>query len=97
MVVPNSAGGGQTVYSRVADDFGYTVSQVSTNAVGKVTLSTSGYQATLSADIVPIGASWQTDSQSGSSAFDGDIRIDAVTDTSNSNTTTLTANDTTTG
>ena len=52
MVVPNTDGqGGQTIYSRTADDFGYTIKQTSTNAAGATTYSYQGYQETLGAAV----------------------------------------------
>ncbi|MBK9573141.1 MAG: hypothetical protein IPO43_10610 [Rhodoferax sp.] len=44
MVVPNSEGGGQTVYSRIVNGEGWVVSQVSTNGAGAVTYSAQAYQ-----------------------------------------------------
>lgn len=60
MVVPN-AEGGQTVYERVADDFGYTTHQVSTNKQGQVILEHTGHQSTLDATIQPTKLQEQTD------------------------------------
>ena len=55
MVVPNTDGsGGQTVYSRTADDVGYTVKQVSTNAAGAVVFEHQSYQNTLDTDLNPV-------------------------------------------
>lgn len=52
MVVPNSEGGGQTVYSRTVDgDAGYTVRQTSTNAAGVTTYEFTGHQTSLSSEV----------------------------------------------
>ena len=52
MVVPNSsANGGTTVYERQADEIGYAVTQVTTNAAGVVTFQSKGYQNTFDADV----------------------------------------------
>ena len=52
MLVPNTDGqGGQTIYSRTASEFGYTVRQVSTNAAGEITFSSLGWQETLVGEV----------------------------------------------
>lgn len=60
MVVPNGDGG-QTVYERKADEFGYTTRQISTDKQGQVTQEYTGHQSTANADIVPISVMEQTD------------------------------------
>jgi hypothetical protein len=66
MVVQNPDGG-QTVYSRVADEFGYTVKQVSTDAAGRETMNYTGYQETRDQEVKPIGAAWQSETETGRS------------------------------
>ncbi len=61
MVVPNTEGGGQTVYSRTYDGNAlggesWTVRQVSTNAVGAITFSSTGWQESLTSDIKNLSA-----------------------------------------
>jgi hypothetical protein len=107
MVVPNTDGsGGQTIYSRqyVGDIDGpngtlvaqYAIKQISTDAQGSETFNYKGFQTTREGDIQPAGVAWQTDTERGSSSFDGDIRTDAVTDKA-TGATTLTATDEETG
>lgn len=52
MVVPNSEGGGQTVYSRSVDgDAGYTVRQTRTDAQGATTYEFTGHQTSLNGEV----------------------------------------------
>ena len=64
MVVPDGAGG-TIVYSRKADDFGYTVREVHTDKTGGVTLDYTGTQATLDAEIKPLGFEWSNSQETG--------------------------------
>jgi hypothetical protein len=64
LVVPDGSGG-NIVYSRTADEFGYTVREVHTDKVGAVTLDYTGTQATLDAEIKPVGFEWNNSQESG--------------------------------
>ena len=73
MVVPNTDGqGGQTIYSRVADEFGYTVKQVSTNAAGEITFSSVGWQETRQSEVNNLSVY----RRAGEVVFDGATLID---------------------
>ena len=64
MLVPDGSGG-TIVYSRKADDFGYTVREVHTDKLGGVTLDYTGTQATLDAEIKPLGFEWNNSQETG--------------------------------
>jgi hypothetical protein len=71
MVLPN-AEGGQTIYSRTADEFGYVVRQTSTDADGNTLLDYTGYQATQDGETRLINSVERTDT-------DGDGEVDTET------------------
>jgi hypothetical protein len=55
MVVNNTEGGGQTVYTRsLSSTGGYTVTQVQTNGAGQVVYDFKGQQSSLSAPLIPV-------------------------------------------
>lgn len=60
-MVVQSLEGGQTVYSRTADEVGYTVRQVSTDENGQTSFNFTGYQETLQGPITAISALERTD------------------------------------
>ena len=59
MVVPNTEGGGQTVFTRTYDSqtAQYTVTQVQTNGTGQVVFNYQGQQSSLDAPLTPVSAS----------------------------------------
>jgi hypothetical protein len=59
MVVPNTEGGGQTVFTRTYDSqtAQYTVTQVQTNGAGQVVFNYQGQQSSLDAPLTPVSAS----------------------------------------
>jgi YD repeat-containing protein len=68
MVAPDGSGG-TAVYSRVADEFGYTVHEKHTDASGAVTFDYSGYQETLDAPVQPHSIQWSNGGQTGQTQF----------------------------
>ena len=63
MVLPNTDGTGQTVYSLTAHGTGYTVKQVQTNATGAVVSEYQGQQSTLDGPLRPLSVSSTANNQ----------------------------------
>lgn len=64
MLVPDGSGG-TIVYSRKADESGYTVREIHTDKTGAVTLDFTGTQASLDAEIKPLAYQWSTGEEVG--------------------------------
>ena len=64
MIKPDGDGG-TIVYSRKADEFGYTMREVHSDKSGEVTLNFTGWQETLNSEIKPVAYQWDTGEETG--------------------------------
>jgi hypothetical protein len=78
MIKPDGDGG-TIVYSRKADEFGYTMREVHSDKSGEVTLDFTGWQETLNSEIKPVAYQWDTGEETGKvQVFANDSSITCV-------------------